>query len=428
MTTLTPDMARRLAGPAWLTERRAAAAALAAEVGLPSPDEEVWRYSPIDRLDLGAWSVPEPHPEGAMVGPPGDLRRILDPLARRAATVVVRNGTLVMADVEPRWADAGLEVARVGTLADGESLLGAVAGDATDVFDHLNDAFAADPIVVRVPAGLVVTDPVLVVDWSDANGAMVASRLVVATGADAEVEVVEWQGGDDSVSGLYLPVTELAAGPASRLRYLGVQERSRFSWQIGAQYATADRDATVVLAHAALGGAYARTRAHCHLAGRGASAEMTAAYLGEGDQTLDFRTFQHHDAPDTSSDLLFAGAVADTSRSIYTGTIAIAPGGRGSNANQTNRNLKLSEGAWAESVPNLEIENNDVRCSHASTVGPVDADQLFYLASRGVPPAEAERLIVAGFFDEPVRRMPGADAATLVRRHFSTRLRQREAT
>ena len=115
-------------------------------------------------------------------------------------------------------------------------------------------------------------------------------------------------------------------------------------------------------------------------------------------------------APDTTSDLLFKGAVGGRSRSVYTGLIRVEKEARGTNAFQTNRNLKLSDDAWAESVPNLEIENNDVRCSHASTVGPVDEEQRFYLESRGVPPEVADRLIVAGFFDEvraPAARPPG---------------------
>ncbi|MSX75013.1 MAG: hypothetical protein F2744_05065, partial [Actinobacteria bacterium] len=131
-----------------------------------------------------------------------------------------------------------------------------------------------------------------------------------------------------------------------------------------------------------------------------ASGNLSSAYFGDDHQMLDLRTFQEHQAADTTSKLLFKGAVADNSHSVYTGLIRIKPDARGSNAYQTNRNLKLSDTAWAESVPNLEIENNDVHCSHASTVGPVDEEQRFYVESRGVPSLVAERLIVAGFFDE----------------------------
>ncbi len=423
-SALGPAAAAALGGPEWLVARRVAAAERATSLALPSVDEEMWRYSPIGELDLDAWAPPVPHPGGTPEPPPAELVALLERLGTRAATVVVRNGHVVLADVDPRWADAGLVVDRLAATAAGADLFGVVAPEPTDVFAHLNEAFAVDPVLVSVPAGLAVSDPVVVVDWVDAPGTLVASRVVVATGPDAEVEVLEWQGGD--AAALCVPVTELAASQASRLRHVVVQDRGSETWQVGEVHASAGRDATVVSAQAALGGRYARTRSLSRLEGRGAHAEMTAVYLGEGTQTLDFRTDQRHDAPDTTSDLLFCGAVGDASRAIYTGTITISPEGRGSNANQTNRNLKLDDDAWAESVPNLVIENNDVRCSHASTVGPVDTDQLFYLESRGVPPTEAERLIVAGFFAEPLGRLPVPAASVLVGERLAARLRRRE--
>jgi len=172
------------------------------------------------------------------------------------------------------------------------------------------------------------------------------------------------------------------------------------------QVARVGQQGTLVASLVALGGDYTRVRTDCRLEGRGASGDLLAAYFGEDTQTLDFRTFQDHRAPDTQSDLLFKGAVSGKSRSIYTGLITVRPEARGTNAFQTNRNLKLSDEAWAESVPNLEIENNDVHCSHASTVGPIDEEQRFYLESRGVPPLMAERLVVAGFFADVLSRMP----------------------
>ena len=167
------------------------------------------------------------------------------------------------------------------------------------------------------------------------------------------------------------------------------------------------QDATLDAAVAALGGDYGRLRLDCRLVGRGATGNLSSVYFGDGDQMLDLRTFQEHEAPDTTSDLLFKGAVADrVPRRSTPASSGSGPRAGARNAFQTNRNIKLSPEAWAESVPNLEIENNDVRCSHASTVGPVDDDQRFYLESRGVPPEVAERLIVGGFFDEVLDGLP----------------------
>jgi Fe-S cluster assembly protein SufD len=147
-----------------------------------------------------------------------------------------------------------------------------------------------------------------------------------------------------------------------------------------------------------------------------------ALYFAGGRQMHDFRTIQDHDAPHTTSDLLFKGAVQDEARSVYTGLIKVRPHARGTAAFQTNRNLTLGEGAWAESVPNLEIETNDVRCSHASTVGPIDPEHRFYLESRGIPTQVAERLIVLGFFDEVLEQLPVGPLAASLRARVSAKL------
>ncbi|NDH96314.1 MAG: SufD family Fe-S cluster assembly protein [Actinobacteria bacterium] len=229
------------------------------------------------------------------------------------------------------------------------------------------------------------------------------------------------------IAKLVCPVVELDVEAAGRLGYLKVQEQGAKTWQFGSVLARAERDATISAATAAFGGAYARTRADTRLVGRGAHGDLAAVYFGESEQTLDFRTYQDHVAPDTTSNLLYKGVVAGKSRSVYTGLIRVRPDARGTNAFQTNRNLKLSDDAWAESVPNLEIENNDVKCSHASTVSPVDEDQRFYLESRGVPTAEAERLIVAGFLGEVLAGVPVQAAVPALKSAIAEKLaRQRE--
>ncbi|MFA5775696.1 MAG: SufD family Fe-S cluster assembly protein, partial [Ilumatobacteraceae bacterium] len=172
----------------------------------------------------------------------------------------------------------------------------------------------------------------------------------------------------------------------------------------------------------ALGGDYARVRAEVRLVGQGASAKQTALYFADGNQMHDFRTWQVHEAPRTHSDLLFKGAVKDVAKSVYTGLIRIGEHAAGSQAFQTNRNLTLSHGAWAQSVPNLEIETNDVKCSHASTIGPIDDDQRFYLESRGISPDIAERLVVLGFFDEVIGRLPESTFSDGLRAQVSTKL------
>ena len=386
-------------------DRRQAAAEAAVEAGWPSTETEEWRYSPIGALPFDGL---EPSLGPPSAAPPGS--GLIG--SERAATVTIVDGWLASLEVEPGWAAKGLAITTgpVAMAPDGVGSGAPQPAASNSAFDLLHQAFCPAPVRIEVPAGLSVVEPIVVEQLHQGTGVDgtggIASfpHLQVSCGDDAEVTVIEIQRSGDEV-GLSVPLVELSAGPAARLRYQVIQELGAAHWQIGRQVPTAASQATLSLAQAAFGGHYARVRTDGHLTGRGASAEMATAYYGDGDQIHDFRVFQHHLAPNTRSDLLFKGAQDDASGSIYTGMIHIHPDGAGSNAFQTNRNVKLSPDAWAWSVPNLEIENNEVHCSHASTVSPVDVDQQFYLASRGVPPVAADRLIVAGFFDEVVGRM-----------------------
>jgi len=426
-STFDPAVAGALAGPEWLRARRQAAAGRLGDMELPTSDEEVWRYSLIDELDLEAYVLPPPGGDTPSV--PEPALAAARSAGDRAATVVVVDGRVAQVELAERWADRGVRVGLVADQADGDQLLGSVLaadGAATpDLLGVANDAFSVEPVVIDVPAGVTVDEPFVVVDWMATSGVLTFPHLVVRLGADAEATVVEHHAGDD-VAALAVPATELAVQAAARLSYLNVQRRGPRAWQIATQSSRVERDATLVAAQAALGGAYARTRADCRLVGRGATGNLMAVYHGDGDQTLDFRTFQDHAAPDTTSNLLFKGAVAGHSRSVYTGMIRVRPEGRGTNAFQTNRTIKLGEHAWAESVPNLEIENNDVHCSHASAVGPIDEEQRFYLESRGVPSDVADRLIVEGFFLEVLTQLPATGAASGVWSAIVERLDRRD--
>lgn len=382
----------------------------------------MWRYSRIDDLDLDGFPplpADQAAPEAGATVARGEWERAAGAVA---ASALVVDGTVVGIEVDPAWAERGLEVVPVADVADGADLLAAAEAPA-DVFVELNDAFAPAPLLVRVPRGLQVDASVHVRFASShrAEGHATFPRLITEVGEAASVNLVEVHESGAGKS-LTVPVTDLRVQRAGRLGYLGVQELGAATWQLGHQAAAVGQEASLVSAVAGLGGGYARLRTDCRLVGRGASGTLLAAYFGEGAQMLDFRTFQDHRAPDTTSSLLFKGAVADDSRSVYTGLIKVRPEGRGTAAFQTNRNIKLGDRAWAESVPNLEIENNDVRCSHASAVGPIDEDQRFYLESRGVPPRDAERLVVAGFFDEVLAQLPVAGAADPLRGRIAARL------
>jgi Fe-S cluster assembly protein SufD len=420
LPSFTPDIAAALEGPEWLRNRRAAAAERAANRGMPSAEEEVWRYSRIAELDLESY-VLAPEAAGSL---PEGVQHELDAVADRAATVVVIDGHVTHAEVSDRWAAKGLFAGRLVDAPEGESLLGCVSGSATDIFGELNDAFGADPVLIDIPRGVVLDGPVAIVHLSTGDGTASFPRTVLRAGEDSEASVLEVQSSTGAT--FSAPVLEVDVGRAARLGLLTVQQLDLASWQLAHQVVEVGADATYRSTTAALGGDYARLRTDCRLSGRGATGDLYAVYFGEGNQMLDFRTFQDHVAPDTTSNLLFKGAVGGHSQSVYTGLIQVEKEARGTNAFQTNRNIKLSDHAWAESVPNLKIFNNDVRCSHASAVGPVDEDQRFYLESRGVPTDVAERLIVTGFFEEVLDALPVGGLTPLLRHAIAGKFDRRE--
>jgi Fe-S cluster assembly protein SufD len=309
-------------------------------------------------------------------------------------------------------------------------VLGAASDASPDAFTLLHDAFLAGGAYIRVPKGVTVEHPIVVLHWSEGDGLVSFPHTLVVAEDGAQVTVFDRYGSTDTGPGttghVVDAVVELLLGDDAHVRYLSVQEHGPRTWQIALQRAHLGRDATLKSAVVALGGEYARLRSEARLDGKGAESDLTAVYFGDGNQMLDFRTLQDHVAPNTRSELLFKGAVEDHAKSVYTGLIRIREGAQKTNAHQTNRNLVLTEGAEAYSVPNLEIEADDVRCSHASAVGPIDDDQLYYLATRGVPPEEAERLVVLGFFDDVFDRLPVRSLVAPLRRSVIEKLEHRD--
>ena len=385
MTVLTPDSALSL-GATWSQVRRSAhERAIAAP--FPTIDEETWRYSRIGELDLATFAIGE------------------------TPTTITGESSQVTVTRVPA-SSAGVDSSLADLFAQSTS---------TDLFNSLNLAHM-DVVVVSVARGVVAPQPIVITHTLNGDGSVYFPRLVINAAENSEVTVVERFISDDGVRSLVVPVLDARAAQSARIRYLAINELGDKSWQIGEHDSVGERDSDTLLATVALGGDYARVSTAARLRGQGSNTRQVALYFAGGTQMHDFRTLQEHAAPRTTSDLLFKGAVQDTAKSVYTGLIKIHNNAKGSVAYQTNRNLTLSHGAWAESVPNLEIETNDVKCSHASTVGPIDEDQLFYLESRGVNPDVAQRLVVLGFFDEVLAQLPVGDLAAPLRQRVAQKL------
>jgi Fe-S cluster assembly protein SufD len=244
--------------------------------------------------------------------------------------------------------------------------------------------------------------------WLDVEGVALFPHTLVVAGENSKITYVEECASPKRAQeGLAMNcgVAELIAEEGAQVRYAIVQQWGRHVFHYQACRVFAMKDARIQTLLVTLGAKIARSDVECDLQHEGGRSDMLGLYLSDSDQHFDHYTYQLHAAPHASSDLLYKGALKDRSRAIFRGMIRVLRGAQGTDAYQTNRNLILSEDAHADSLPNLEIEADDVRCSHGATIGQQDEAQIFYLMSRGISRADAEKLIVTGFFEEVLARI-----------------------
>jgi Fe-S cluster assembly protein SufD len=362
------------------------------EVGLPSTTDEVWRYAPLGDFDLDSFAAAEASVNAAPLA---------DALAAHAGvTAHVVDGVLTHLD---GGAD-GLHIQQVA--AETSIVLEHYDGDA---FALLNGALTPNPITIEVTAGAIISGPLLIVNTTTRSTSF--PQLIIRAGDNSSLSIVEYVAGGENA--LVVPLTELHVGVNASLHFTTYQRLASTAWHIARSGAYLAKDARLRQSVISLGGHYNRSRNDADMVGANAENELRTTFLGTGTQIHDYRTRQFHLAGRTRSTLLSKGAVADTARSVYTGLIEIEKGAKRTDARQTNHNLLLSPHAHADSVPNLDIRENDVMCAHASSVGPLDELQRWYLESRGVPPDVAERLMIQGFFYEMVATLPEGLAAVV---------------
>jgi Fe-S cluster assembly protein SufD len=261
-------------------------------------------------------------------------------------------------------------------------------------------------LLVHVPKDVVLDKPLYVRITSSANEAALFWRLLVVADPGARFTLVEEV--VSSGPGLHAytnEAAELFVGARAKLEYVSLQNLSRETWHFASHHARVERDAELDWVAGGFGSKKGKVRIQNDLAGEGATSRVTGAYFTDGDQHLDYDTFQEHIAPNTTSDFAFKGALRDHSTAVWRGMIRVEPDAQKTNAYQENRNLMLSPTTHAVPIPGLEIMANDVRCTHGATVGRVDREQLFYLMARGLSRGEAERLIVRGFFENVLARV-----------------------
>jgi Fe-S cluster assembly protein SufD len=278
-------------------------------------------------------------------------------------------------------------------------------GESDDVFVSLNDAGFRAGSFVYVPRGLVLSEPISLRAVQALSGTLLNQRTLIVVDEGAQAEVWEqYLSADGELQGVFNAVTEVIVGDGARLRYVCGQGLSERSWIFGAQRAEVGRDAALDWVALGFGSTRGRVRMETRLTGSGAEARVTGAYATHGRQHVDFDTTQEHAAPNTTSDLAFRGVLSGRSSAVWKGNIIVDPGAQKTDAFQESRNLLLSKRAHADAIPGLEIQANDVRCTHAAAIAQVDPDQMFYLRSRGLPTPIAQRLVIEGFLAALVER------------------------
>jgi Fe-S cluster assembly protein SufD len=277
---------------------------------------------------------------------------------------------------------------------------------ADEKFAAHNAAMWRNGLLVRVPRGVVLEQPLYVRITSSAAGGALFWRLLVIAEPESRFSLIEeYSSAAPGLAAYSNAAVELFVGQAAKLEYVSVQNLSRETWHFASHRARVERDAELDWVAGGFGSKKGKVRIENDLAGPGATSRVTGAYFADRTQHLDYDTFQEHIAPSTTSDFAFKGALRDEASVVWRGMIKVEKDAQKTNAYQENRNLLLSEKAHADSIPGLEIEANDVRCTHGATVGQVDREQLFYLMARGLSRSEAERLIVRGFFTDVLDRI-----------------------
>src|SRR6266545_5691555 len=354
---------------------------------LPTTSEEAWRFTDLAGFDPDSFSA---NGAGAAVAP-----GLVD-IDVGAVASVTENG------IEIERAPEGITFE---PLSADHPRLGELVG-AEEKFAAHNTALWESGLLVHVPKGLVLEQPLYVRISNSAENGTLFWRMLVIAEAESRFSLIEEYASASPDLGAYMnAVVELHVEQAAKVEYISVQNLARETWHFASHRARVGRDAELDWVTAGFGTKKGKVRIENDLAGEGATSRVTGAYFADGSQHLDYDTFQEHIAPNTTSDFAFKGALRDQATVVWRGMIKVEKEAQRTNAYQENRNLLLSEQAHADSIPGLEIEANDVRCTHGATIGQVDRDQLFYLMARGLPRGEAERLIVRGFFTDLLSRI-----------------------
>ena len=396
--------------PDWVADLRREGLERFAEQAMPTQGMEHWKYVDLD-FDLDELAVAvepgTPLPPGAYVAALGEV----------AAVATVVDGVVASIDGDP-GDGASLVSFRDASDADAVLLrdtLGRHIDLDRDKFAAAHRAFAGDGVLLHVGRSTTVEGPILVDVQAVSDGVSSFPHLTIVLAENAEASVVVNYRSEDGLTHVAVPQVEAIVGDGSRLSLTSLQHWGRGTTAAVHEKVVLGRDATSTIGEVGVGGKFARLDLAIEHIGDGSSSELVGLSFGDQSQTHDYRIVVRHVGKSTSSDVFLKGAVEDEASSVFTGLLRIEEDATRTSAFETNRNLVLSDSASAQSVPNLEILCNDVICGHGSTVGQLEEEHLYYLMSRGLPRDRAERVLVRGFFEEVIDRLPVGEVADPVR-------------
>lgn len=401
-------VSEKLREPTELVARRLQAWSAFRAGSMPNVTQEAWRRTDIRSLpaDQAALRLGDDLPLDA------ELRQ---PLAgeENAGLLVIRPGRESLGELDPRLTERGVVFTDLAGAVQShpeilEAHLGHIVREDEGWFASLAASLADGGVLVYVPDGVELELPLHSILWSPGSGLAIFSRVLVVVGRGASLTYVHETASPTEAEGqsVHAGTVEISVGDGAKVTFVELQNWGEHVWNFTHERAQVGRDANLDWIFGAVGSHLTKNFSDLDLIGEGSTGRMSGFYIAGGTQHFDHDTQQNHRAPNTTSDLLFKGALTGRSRSVWQGMIYVAPGAQKTDGYQANRNLILSRQARADSIPGLEILADDVRCTHGATVGQLEEEPVFYLMSRGLPRPDAERLVVDGFFAPIMRRIP----------------------
>ena len=412
-------LASQAAAPAWWLERKQAAYEKFAALPLPKRTDESWRFSNLAELTLDGFALL-----------PAETVDVAPFPVASAASLTFVNNTLFRGVTSETSLPPGVVVTTIAEAVaqHGELLKRHFMAQPQKLgstkFAALHTAFVRDGAFIYVPRGVEVSAPILVRHIASGAGAAVFPHTLVIAEENSKVCVIDVFVSADASAHFACGANDLYAGHGAQLNYIGAQAWSRDTRSFQFNSTVVRRDARVQSLNLHLGGRQARHESLSQLQAPGAFSEMLALTVADKSQEFDQRTLQIHQAPNTKSDLLYKNALRDQAKTIFSGLIIVDSDAQKTDAYQSNRNLMLSEEAEANSLPGLEIQANDVRCTHGATSSRIDPEQEFYLQSRGIHREAADELLTFGFFEEVLNRLESEPLHDALRAMIQTQFKK----